>query len=177
MSQSARDKEEPITGGNEALKARLLGARSLIRKLGKSGIDNYYSNQVASKFPSLTIDGHSINAVRQAKKVYLKLMDFKLKSEFAAFTLNGCWNGNEWATDMEREVMDLLEWKYKDFYSNGETKERDTMGGTIRRLLVKKKGTMLETFHNYLKKTEKRSFFVKDFSRKRSLEDSEVPVE
>lgn len=176
LSKEDRDNKVPLAAQNldEALKQHLTDFRLLVGKLGKACAESFLKTQCAEQFPDVTHGQKKVDSFKHALKAYHELQDSEKKKKFARFVMHEVWGSNDYATEVEEEILDLVKWKYHSGkLCNGTPREREAKGGNIRLLLVKKKTGLVEKFSNNLKETELLTYYV----RNRKLDEKKAGEE
>lgn len=160
-----------IKESSRDLKMRLVALREITIRMGDTGINAFFEKRVEESFPDFTFDGKQrVKTIKDVLKAYRRGLTDDAMLIWVFGTVWG--TGNDWATDLEHELMEFFCLRYNGDYANNVIKAREAKGGNIRAVLVKKKQGMLETIKKAVFKKEGKSFF----QRLRKFEEGEVNV-
>lgn len=139
----------PLLAGGEGdfekdLVERLLKVRDLINMFAATEIEVNFKTKWSERYPNYLFDkGQKVTSTKDFLRAYHDMKDEKKANEMFIFATVQMWEKNYFAEKLECKILDLLRWKYTVYKSDGSRRQRSTAGGTIRGIIVKKKGSML----------------------------------
>ena len=138
------------------LKGNVQSMKSFAVEVAKTGVNKYYSEAFNQAYPGFTFKkGGRIRHVTS-------LLDFndalkqntygKEMRSMAFFTLHTVWGANnEWAIDLEQEILNHLQMEYSGKRFDGSVMVRNHRGGCFKAIGVAQKNSMLKPTKKCLK--------------------------
>jgi hypothetical protein len=164
----------------EKLKQKIFALRSIIFALCRSRINRVFVARLLENFPDLTTrDGRKIECIKDfADYVKYAPLDNALRA-VVFYAEHGMWGTcNDWADELEDEIMDLLMLKYTGKLCNGDKKMKVHDGGCIKRLIIKYRHILIEAIRNVMVKVHKEDYNVRNCHKpKESENDSDSDAE
>jgi hypothetical protein len=164
----------------EKLKEKIFALRSVIFALSRSRINRVFVERLLESFPGLNSrDGRKIECIKDfAEYVKYAPLDNALRA-VVFYAEHGMWGTcNDWADELEDEIMDLLMLKYTGKLCNGEKKMKVHDGGCIKRLIIKYRHILIEAIRNVMVKVHKEDYNVRNCHKPKETEnDSESDLE
>lgn len=149
---------------DKKLKEKIFGLRTIVFALCRSRINRFFAAKLQENFPTVkTRDGRPIECIKDfAEYVKYSPLNNDLRA-IVFYAEHGMWGTcNDWADELENEIMGLLMLKYTGKLCTGEKKMKVHDGGCIKRLIVKYRHILIETIRNVMVKVHKEDYNVRN---------------
>ena len=163
--RTGNDKGEPSAElKGDKLKEKIFGVRDITFSLCKSRINRFFRQQMNERFLDLHLkDGREVTCIKDFAEYVKHAPSGNELREQLFFALHGLWGtANEWADDVEDEIMELFSLRYTAKLCNGLTKQKICKGGCFKTLAVKYRHIQCEPIKNAAIKYHQECVYVRD---------------